>query len=559
MNPETSGSTSDTLATDLESRHEATRTAQEKVESDSVVDWDGPDDPHNPRNWSSIKRHAHVVFVSLFALYGNLAATMYAPGAAQLVREFGIGSEVLAAFTVTIYLLGFAIGPLFISPLSEVYGRMVIIHICNVIFIAFTVGCAVSTSTAMFFVFRFMAGCACSAPMTIGGAVIADVTPPEERGRSMAIWGIGPLLGPVIGPIIGGFIAQRLSWRWTFWVISILASVVLLIGLICMRETNSTILLRRKAEALRKETGNLGLFAKADTRASPTQVLRRALARPTRLLLFSPIVTLLSIYSAIVVGLIYLLFTTFPSVFESQYGFSTETSGLSYLGVGIGMFIGIIAFGVLNDKVYTRLKGENDGAPEMRLPLMMVVSPFLPVGFFWYGWSAQAQAHWIVPIIGTSLIGIGSLFVIMPSQIYLVDAFGPESAASALAANTIVRVSAGAFLSLAGPPMYSALGFGWGNSILGFLCLACVPLPFLFYRYVLPCFLSDTRPLVKHSVARNFAICSWDLDKNGFSRPQHPASMAFATDCGSIGCEKSAKLSTEEDRLCFFISRNSDG
>jgi MFS family permease len=122
---------------------------------------------------------------------------MFAPGAVELVRQFGITSSVLAAFTVSIYLVGFALGPLVIAPLSEIYGRLMIIQICNLIFVAFTIGCAASTDSPMFLVFRFVAGCACSAPMTIGGAVIADVTAPEKRGKAMAVWAMGPLLGPV--------------------------------------------------------------------------------------------------------------------------------------------------------------------------------------------------------------------------------------------------------------------------------------------------------------------------------------------------------------------------
>lgn len=119
----------------------------------------------------------------------------------------------------------------------------------------------------------------------------------------------------------------------------------------------------------------------------------------------------------------------------------------------------------------------------MRLPTMMWVSPIVSAGFFWYGWTAYFRVHWMAPIVGTSLIAVGSLFVIMPSQLYLVDAFGPEAAASALAANLVVRTLSGAFLTLAGPPLYSSLGLGWGNTLLGFLSLAFVPIPWLFYRY----------------------------------------------------------------------------
>lgn len=137
----------------------------------------------------------------------------------------------------------------------------------------------------------------------------------------------------------------------------------------------------------------------------------------------------------------------------------------------------------MSDRVYRKLKGDGDGTPEMRLPPMMYIAPVSAAGFFWYGWTVQYQTHWIIPIIGTSFISIGALFVIMPSQIYIVDAFGPQGAASALAASLVLRTLSGAFLTLAGPPLYSALGYGWGNSLLGFLCLLFVPVPWLFYRY----------------------------------------------------------------------------
>ncbi|ETS87248.1 hypothetical protein PFICI_01076 [Pestalotiopsis fici W106-1] len=471
------------LPDDAESGPEMGVKMAEKTQGSNIVDWDGPDDPQNPRNWPSLKRNSHVVFISLFTLYGNLASTMFAPGAGELVQDFGITSSVLAAFTVSIYLVGYGIGPLVISPLSEVYGRLPIVHICNVVFIAFTIGCAASTNTAMFFVFRFIAGSACSAPMTIGGAVIADVTTPEKRGKAMSVWAMGPLLGPVVGPIIGGFVAQRLSWRWSFWIIAILAGVVFVLSFIVMRETNAAILLQRKAAKINREKGEKYLVVEGDTQQAARQIIIRAILRPTRLLLFSPIVTLLSLFSAFVFSLIYLLFTTFPSVFETQYGFSVELSGLAYLGLGIGFCIGIIGFGATNDRIYNKLKGEGEGTPEMRLPTMMWVSPIVSAGFFWYGWTAYYHVHWIAPIIGTSLIAIGALFVIMPSQLYLVDAFGPQAAASALAANLVVRTLSGAFLTLAGPPLYSSLGLGWGNSLLGFLGLLFVPIPWLFYRY----------------------------------------------------------------------------
>lgn len=179
---------------------------------------------------------------------------MFAPGAGALVKEFNVTSNTLAAFTVTIYVLGFSLGPLVLAPLSELYGRLIIYHFCNAFYFAFTLGCALSKDITMFLIFRFICGCAASAPMTIGGGTVADVVPQEKRGKAMALFAIGPLLGPVrvipfasycvvttdingqvIGPVIGGFVSQGIGWRWTFWLIAILVSLKLRVSIFIPR------------------------------------------------------------------------------------------------------------------------------------------------------------------------------------------------------------------------------------------------------------------------------------------------------------------------------------
>ena len=240
-------------------------------------------------------------------------------------------------------------------------------------------------------------------------------------------------------------------------------------------------LLGWKAARLRKETGNAALVSKMDRGLPPRQLFLRAITRPTKLLILSPIVLLLSLLCAFLFGLLFLLFTTFPAVFEEQYQFSAGVSGLSYLGVGIGLAVSLGAFATLSDKLQKAL-GDSP-KPEGRLKPMMWVMPAVPVGIFWYGWAAEQQTHWIVPIIGTSFFGFGFLWVIMPTQLYLVDVFGPEAAASALAANVILRLLFAAFIPLAAPSLYADLGLGWGNSVLGFIGVAFLPLPFFFYRY----------------------------------------------------------------------------
>ncbi len=153
---------------------------------------------------------------------------MFAPGAAQLMSDFHSSDSTVATLTVSIYLLGFALGPLFVAPLSELYGRLILYHTCNTLFFAFTIGCALSTNIGMFLAFRFISGCVASAPLTIGGGTVADLIPQEKRGTAMALFAMGPLLGPVIGPVIGGFVTQSIGWRWVFWLLAIMVRASLL-------------------------------------------------------------------------------------------------------------------------------------------------------------------------------------------------------------------------------------------------------------------------------------------------------------------------------------------
>ncbi|KAI2470239.1 MFS general substrate transporter [Annulohypoxylon bovei var. microspora] len=471
---------------DNEENHDIERgeaATDQKDHDPNIVDWDGPDDPSNPLNWSTLKKGLHIAYVSLFVLFANLAATMFAPGAAKLAEEFHITSSTVATFTVSIYVLGFMVGPLFLAPLSELYGRLGIYYGCNFFYICFTLGCALSKDVGMFLAFRFLAGCASSGPLTIGGGTIADVTPQEKRGKAMSSFLLGPLLGPSVGPIVGGFVSEYIGWRWTFWIILILSGSLSLVSLIFLRETNAAVLLQRKTERLRRETGNNMLTSKLGSKLPPRELLARSVVRPVKMIIFSPITLLLSLYGGVIFGLVFLLFTTFPSIFEGQYGFSPGSSGLAYLGLGIGMICGLVLFTLLSDRLLGHTTSGEMAKPEKRLILMKWFAPITPLGCFLYGWSAYYKVHWIVPEIGTFIVGLGALFVMLPSQTYLVDAFGPQAAASALAANVIIRSPFGAFLTFAATPLYQNLGLGWGNTVLGFICFAFTPVPWLFYHY----------------------------------------------------------------------------
>lgn len=226
----------------------------------------------------------------------------------------------------------------------------------------------------------------------------------------------------------------------------------------------------------------MNLRSKYDQGLTRKEIFKRSIIRPMKMLVRSPIVLLMSLYVGVCYGYLYLLFTTFPTVFQGIYGFSSGTVGLTYVGLGVGSLLGVLAFAAVSDRILKRKSAKGEMKPEYRIPPMIPGGFLIPIGLFWYGWSAKEHTHWIVPILGTMIIGMGNLAAFMCVSTYLVDAF-PLYAASALSANTVIRSILGALLPLAGQQMYETLGVGWGNSLLAFIAVAFLPIPFMFYLW----------------------------------------------------------------------------
>ncbi|OBT45420.1 hypothetical protein VE00_04573 [Pseudogymnoascus sp. WSF 3629] len=454
---------------------------------EGVVGWEGQDDPNMPLNFPDGKKFLLLFLISAITFISPLASSMFAPGVSFMNKEFHNTSTILSAFCVSVFVLGYAVGPLLLSPLSEIYGRRPVLACANVTFVLWQIGCALAPNLTSLIIFRFFAGVGGSACITIGGGVIADLFHAEQRGFASAIFSLGPLFGPVVGPITGGFIAQRAGWRWVFWVL-LIASGVVSCGIECFnKETNHRVLIRRKTEALRISLSRPELrscYDSAGPPLPPRTVLLNGFMRPLKMLTMTVITPLMSLYMAVVYGLLYLLFTTITGVFQKQYHWDPEITGLAYLGVGIGFFSGVAVVAKISDATVVRMTLANGGVrePEMRLPACVMFACFIPVSFFWYGWTAYKQVHWIVPIIGLVPFGFGMMGVFIPIQTYMIDAF-PEYAASAVAALTASRSVFAAVLPLAAPAMYDTLGLGWGNSLLGFIALAMIPVPALIFKY----------------------------------------------------------------------------
>ncbi|KAF9222102.1 MFS general substrate transporter [Gyrodon lividus] len=474
----------------------STNKMEEKTE-DKEDGWEH--DPINPRNWSPLKKWTATALVSFYTLVTPLASSMMAPGLPDLAIKYGLTNPTSIALTLSIFLLSFAIGPLFLAPMSEMYGRawvfchivlalasledFQVLHIGNLFFLCFNLGCALAPNASSFIGFRFLAGFAGSAPIACGGGCIGDLFSENERASAMALYSLGPLIGPAIGPIMGGFLAQTIGIQYVFYVIVALCGAAAVLAIPLLRETYAPVIrLRRDKHAADPEKTASTHPNSTLHHTSSANYLWINLKRPMILLTRSFICFILSLYMALMYGIYYLMFATFPNLFAEVYHFNVGVGGLAYIGLGSG-FLSATLFGAkISDKIYRHLAKRNGGKgkPEMRVPALIFGSFFVPIGLFWYGWSAQAKIHWIMPIIGTTIYGFGLMTTFLPIQLYLVDTF--TYAASALAAASVFRSMLGFAFPLFGEQIYARLGYGGGNSLLAGLAIVIgIPFPVWIY------------------------------------------------------------------------------
>ncbi|KAI9711473.1 MAG: hypothetical protein M1820_002036 [Bogoriella megaspora] len=462
---------------------EGTNDASEKgnVVSDEVAnDGFSPGDPANPKNWSKSRKWSILILLSLMGTMMTLATLICAPAIPQILQEFGSQDAEYSVIIVSVWEIGELVGLLLFAPASEVFGRLPVWHTASILFVVLSIGLALSSSLQMITAFRFINGMAY--PIVLNAAIAGDMFDVTERGKAMSVMSLPPLIGPVFGPTLGGLIAEHGGWRWTFWFITILSGTVELLLLLFLRETYPPKIFSKKAKKMESSSGDQFSGSKTSTKTPTKALLLRAIVRPLKFLLLSPISTILSLYLAIVYGYLYLVLTTLTEVLQSTHHFSETGTGLAFIGLGLGLACGALICRFTLDRFVRRRIQENIFKPEDRLLLMVVGSIAMPVGLFVYGWTLRSGVHWILPIIGTTFIGLGLLMTQIPAQTYLVDAFSLH-AASATAALFILRTSSGTALPLAGPPLYSSLGLGWGNSLLGFIALIFIPLPLLLYRF----------------------------------------------------------------------------
>ncbi|GAA95382.1 uncharacterized protein L969DRAFT_84849 [Mixia osmundae IAM 14324] len=455
------------------------------------------DDPHlvtfigrehmDPHTWNTKYRWFLTAFAGILVLNATFASSAPSNLLPSIDAYYGVSEEV-GALLIAIFVLAYCVGPLVFGPMSEIYGRKPTLIASFIPYTAWQVGNALAPNIGSAIVFRFLGGCFASSPLTVSGGIIADLWGPNERGVALAIFSLAPFAGPAIAPIVSGFMeVTGTSWRWIYWVLTIFAGVCLVGIVVLLPETFIPIILKREAVKVRKETGDERYHASMERHEpeSMGQKLKHTLLKPLIMLYEEPMLLAITLLMSYVYMIIYIQFESIPIIMGENHGLTAGLIGLTFLPIPLGGLAAVLIYVFYFNRRYiakATALGDKPVPPEERLLIMMAAGPMLAVSFFWIGFTSYPSISIWSPIFGTALLGAGVLWVFLAGFTYLIDSY-LANAASALAANTVMRSAFGAAAPLFATQMYNKLGIPGASSLLGGLAILFIPLPFVLFKY----------------------------------------------------------------------------
>jgi len=450
-----------------------------------LVTWYGDDDQENPRNWSRRKRFFVASLISGYTFSVYIASAIYTASMAGIMKEFDV-IQVVATLGLSLFVLGYGCGPLFLGPLQDVVsiGRTPIYIGGLFLFVVFQVPVIFAPNIATLLVFRFLAGFVGSPALSTGGTSMTELFPERYWAYAIGIWAVGGVCGPIAGPVIGGFAAMANGWRWPIYELLWISGFGLIVLTLFLPETAQATILYRRAKRLRRLTGNPNLLTQYELDHPAGSSILVSVCDNFAIgikISADPAIGFANFYIGLVYSIFYLWFETFPFVFQGFHHFNDGVAALPYLGFVVTAVITFIVYCWYQHNVMQpRMDTDPKFGPEHRLELGIMAAGFIPVSLLMFGWGAKC--HWIVPIIGAALYFPG-IFLAFQSILMFVSMYvKPEYNAAVMASNTFFRASFAAAFPLFGAYYVKALGVGVACTILAAVSLVMIPFMYLLYH-----------------------------------------------------------------------------
>ncbi|POR32387.1 Caffeine resistance protein 5 [Tolypocladium paradoxum] len=452
-----------------------------------LVDWYYSDDAENPHNWTNAKRLLVTVVICLYTFVVYTSSAIYTSSIGGIRTQWGIGA-LAASLGLSLYVLGYGVGPLVFSPLSEIprIGRSPVYAVTMLLYVAISIPTAFAPNFPGLVVLRFLQGFFGSPSLASGGASLGDMYSLMALPYAMVAWVSAAYCGPALGPLLSGFSVPAKNWRWSLYESVWASGPIFLTMFVALPETSGPTILLRRARRLRKLTGDDRFMSQSEIdqhNMTASSVALDALVKPMEITVKDPAVLFVQIYTAIIYGIYYSFFEVFPLVYPVDYHMNLGQVGLVFLCILVSCIIGVAVYcSYLYFYVDPRVAKFGLPVQESRL-LPALPAAFGPtIGLFLFAWTARASIHWIVPTIGITIYGATS-FVIMQCIFIYVPLSYPQYAASLFAANDFFRSALACVSILFAHPLFGNLGVARGTSLLGGLSVIGIIGIWLLYYY----------------------------------------------------------------------------
>ncbi|KAL1894056.1 hypothetical protein Sste5346_006198 [Sporothrix stenoceras] len=488
-----------------------TTTGGNEYQTAIVVDWYTTDDPANPQNWSTRRRSIVAFIIWLYTFVVYMSSAIYLNSEAGVMETFNVDTT-NAALGLSLFVLGYGVGPLLFSPLSEIpsIGRNPVYAITMILFVIVSLPASLaygnlpggysSGNFGGLMVLRFLQGFFGSPCLASGAATLGDMFSLMSLPYALVAWVSAAFSAPAVGPLLSGFSVPAKGWRWSLLEILWAAAPCTVIMLALLPETSGPNILLRRAQRLRKLTGSDRFQASSEitdyeaqqngtaerNSARVMKMLVDALIKPLEISIKDPAVLFVQVYTAIVYGIYYSFFEAFPLLYPVAYGMSTGIVGVVFLCILVACLIGSTVYClyvalILNPRIK---KTGQFPVNEHRLIPAMVASVFPPIGLFIFAWTADGAPRipWIAPTIGITIYS-SSCFVVLQCVFVYIPLSYPQYAASLFAANDFLRAAFACGSVLFGRPLYINLGIGRATSLLGGLSTTGIVGIWLLYFY----------------------------------------------------------------------------
>ncbi|KAF2026274.1 multidrug transporter [Setomelanomma holmii] len=436
-----------------------------------LADWYTSDDAANPQNWSQARKGwtAFLICAYTFVVYSS--SSIYVSSELLIMQRFGVG-DFKASLGLALYVLGYGIGPLVFSPLSEVpqFGRNVPYVATFAIYVILAVPASLVDNFGGFMVLRFLLGLFGSPCLASGGASMGDLYSLLYLPYPLAMWVVSAFAAPALGPLLSGFSVYAENWRWSQWEILWMSAPIFILFFFFLPETQPTTILLHRSARLRKVTGNSRIRTQTEVDRKEKrfgEMVLDAVIKPIEICVKDPAILFVNLYTALTYGIYYSFFEVFPLVYPPIYGFNVGQTAIVFTCIIVGCFIAVaIHFSYLKWYLVPDILKRGLRAQEHRLVPAIFASVGPTVGLFLFGWTAREDIHWIVSIIGITIYS-ASCFILLQCIFTYVPMSYPQYAASLFAGNDFCRSLFAFGAVLFSRPMYVDMGIGKGISILG--------------------------------------------------------------------------------------------